>query len=214
MNETAQATLSEMLEKPGPARYDGRVALSLGAGGAIASLLLLPYALAMTQAAPPSGGRLLLIFAANFVFISSFAWIGLRAGERFGLDSPRIRGRIAGNAGQKPSHWILAIVAGIVAAIAACLLQLALPLPVDSIDMSRMPVWWKGLSASFYGGIVEETISRLFLVSVLVWLAARICRPGPAVHWAAIVIAALLFGAAHQPNWSARLEKSSAADVT
>lgn len=203
MNETVPTTLSEMLEKPAPARYDRSVALVLGAGGAIASLLLLPYALAMTQGVSPSGGQLGLVFTANLVFITLVAWIGLRAGERFGLDCPKVRNWFAGDANRNPSHWALAIIVGVAAAIAACLLQLALPLPVDSIDMNRLPAWWKGLSASFYGGIVEEILFRLFLVSVLVWLATRFCKPGPAVYWGAIVIAAVLFGAAHLPNWSA-----------
>ncbi|MBS0513850.1 MAG: CPBP family intramembrane metalloprotease [Proteobacteria bacterium] len=204
MNETTQTvTLSEMLRQPVSERRDGSVALTLGVGGAIASLLALPYGLAMTKGTSPSTGWLLASFVANFVIISLLTWIGLRAGERLGLDSPGIRGWFVHDTKLPPSHWLSAIGLGIAAAIAAWLLQLVLPLPVDSIDIHRIPVWWQGLLASFQGGIVEEAVFRLFLVSVLAWLAARVCKPSPAIYWFAIVVAAALFGAAHLPNWSA-----------
>ena len=200
MNETVvnEIALNDRLN-----RRNGAVALALGASGAIASLLVLPYALAMTQKAWPPIGGILVTFGANFVVIALLAYIGLRAGQRFGLDSPAIRRWLAGASAPPSSRWILAIVVGIVAAVAAGLLQAMLPLPADSIDVSHIPASWKGLLASFYGGIVEETAFRLFLVSVIVWLATRVLPPRPAVYWTAIVIAAILFGAAHLPNWSA-----------
>lgn len=64
------------------------------------------------------------------------------------------------------------------------------------------PNWWQGLLASFYGGISEETLCRLFLVSLLVWIGARFSRNGTAgagTYWIPIVTAAALFGVAHLP---------------
>ena len=59
---------------------------------------------------------------------------------------------------------------------------------------------WRGLLASFYGGIVEEVQSRLLLVSVFVWLLARLHPPARAWTFAmAILLTALLFGAGHLP---------------
>lgn len=200
MNETAA---NEIALNDRPIHSNGAVALALGASGAIASLLVLPYALAMTQKAWPPAGQILVTFGANFVVIALLAYIGLRAGERLGLGSPAIRRWLGRQSAPPSSRWILAIVVGVVAAVAAGLLQTALPLPMDSVDASRIPASWKGLLASFYGGIVEETAFRLFLVSVLVWLATRVLPPRPAVYWTAVVIAAILFGAAHLPNWTA-----------
>lgn len=60
---------------------------------------------------------------------------------------------------------------------------------------------WRGALASFYGGIVEETECRLFLVSLFVWLLAW-CNRRSARPWMfvlAITFAALLFGAGHLP---------------
>ena len=60
---------------------------------------------------------------------------------------------------------------------------------------------FNGFLASFYGGIAEELQLRLFLMTLLVWGVARLrgATPPPWVYWAAIVVAALLFGAGHLP---------------
>ena len=59
---------------------------------------------------------------------------------------------------------------------------------------------WKGLLASFYGGIGEEVLTRLFAMTLLVWLIAWATgrRTAP-VFWAAIILAAVGFAAAHIP---------------
>jgi len=60
---------------------------------------------------------------------------------------------------------------------------------------------WRGGLASFYGGIVEEVECRLLLVSLFVWLLARLNRrqTQPWMFVVAIALAALLFGAGHLP---------------
>jgi hypothetical protein len=55
-----------------------------------------------------------------------------------------------------------------------------------------------------YGGITEELWMRWGLVSFLAWLGWRLAqggrgRPGAAVMWTAIVLAAVLFGVGHLP---------------
>ena len=70
------------------------------------------------------------------------------------------------------------------------------------------PPAWQGLLASFYGAIPEELLLRLGLMTLLVWVGARLTRtssPRPIVMWAAIVITALLFGAGHLPTTAALL---------
>src|SRR5207245_390078 len=63
---------------------------------------------------------------------------------------------------------------------------------------------WQGLLASVYGGISEELLTRLFLVSVFAWLLSRVLR-GAIVFWSAIVLAAVLFGLGHLPATAALL---------
>ena len=66
------------------------------------------------------------------------------------------------------------------------------------------PPAWQGFLASFYGGINEEIIIRLFLMSLLVWIFFKIKRdadgkPTKVGMWLAIFISAVIFGAGHLP---------------
>jgi membrane protease YdiL (CAAX protease family) len=65
---------------------------------------------------------------------------------------------------------------------------------------------WQGFLASFYGGITEEILLRLGVMTLLVWLGALVARrhpPGSAILWGANVLAALLFGLGHLPATAA-----------
>jgi membrane protease YdiL (CAAX protease family) len=65
-----------------------------------------------------------------------------------------------------------------------------------------MPAWWQALLGSVSAGITEELLLRLGLVTFLVWLGTKLVRrrqPSPAVVWAAIGVAALVFGLGHLP---------------
>ena len=58
---------------------------------------------------------------------------------------------------------------------------------------------WQGVLAIFYGGIAEEVLMRLFLVSLFAWILIK-CRVSKnASIWIAIVISAVLFGLGHLP---------------
>ena len=190
-----------------PSPRHGSVALVLGLAGTIAALLILPYALALAPDARAQAAlvplRLFFSLLSNFVVLTAMAWLGLRIAYSLNLDSPWIRSRFHTETTLRPANWPQAALIGVVAALAAIAVQVTLPLPVESLNSNSSPEWWKGLLASFYGGIVEETMFRLFLMSLLVWLATRIWKPSPAIYWSACVIAAILFGVAHLPNWSA-----------
>lgn len=67
---------------------------------------------------------------------------------------------------------------------------------------------WQGLLASFYGGIGEEILSRLFVLSALAYLVVKVSRqPAPPLasgpFWVANIAAALLFGLGHLPATAA-----------
>ncbi|HEX9388712.1 MAG TPA: CPBP family intramembrane glutamic endopeptidase [Anaerolineales bacterium] len=72
---------------------------------------------------------------------------------------------------------------------------------------TSQPAAWKGFLASFYGGIAEEILLRLFMMSFLVWLGRFISKnsdgkPTSAVFWVANILAAVLFGLGHLPTMS------------
>lgn len=142
------------------------------------------------------------------VFCAVMAWLGLRMGHRVGLGSPLMRAWLV--ARQRPD-WtrlrpLLAVLVGIAAAVAILVLA---PL----VDRAMPPMLHppaqagaggsalNGFLASFYGGIAEELMLRLFLMTLLVWIVARVSKRQPPawVYWAAIVVAAALFGAGHLP---------------
>ncbi|MFB6141375.1 MAG: CPBP family intramembrane glutamic endopeptidase [Halosimplex sp.] len=72
----------------------------------------------------------------------------------------------------------------------------------SSVDGGPSPLF--GLLASLYGGVTEELLTRFGLVSLLAWIGWRLGGgasggPGPVVVWAAVPLAAALFGLAHLP---------------
>jgi len=69
---------------------------------------------------------------------------------------------------------------------------------------TAQPAAWKGFLASFYGGINEEILLRLIVMSFLAWLGKFISKtsegkPTKAVFWTANILAAILFGLGHLP---------------
>lgn len=187
-----------------------RVAALLGLAAAASVPLLMPYLLAlMPQLRAQVALPLPLFVAAQTaqvgVLLFVAAWFGLRVGYRFGLDAPVMR-RLTSDRqhARRAGAWAFAIALGIGVAIVSISLGAALHAvaPATAARHAAPPAWWQGLLASFYGGITEEVLSRLFLVSLFVWLGAGLLKtrqPPDAVYWSAIVLAALLFGVGHLP---------------
>ena len=75
---------------------------------------------------------------------------------------------------------------------------------------TSQPAAWKGFLASFYGGITEELLLRLFVMSLLAWLGSFINKtsdgkPTNIIFWTANILAAILFGIGHLPAVSVLL---------
>jgi membrane protease YdiL (CAAX protease family) len=142
-----------------------------------------------------------------FELLGLLSFLGLRMGHAVGLGSPLLQGLLQRRAPVwrelRPLHSVaLGVVAALVVIAASGVLDPLLPTPLHPIaDPGAGRSALNGLLASFYGGIAEELQLRLFLMTLLVWLLSRIGhRPtGPATYWAAIMIAAVLFGAGHLP---------------
>lgn len=74
----------------------------------------------------------------------------------------------------------------------------------SALTATAQPAAWKGFLASFYGGITEEILLRLFVMSLLAWLGSFISKtaegkPTTGILWTANILAAILFGIAHLP---------------
>jgi membrane protease YdiL (CAAX protease family) len=86
----------------------------------------------------------------------------------------------------------------------------------DALLPRSSPSPWLGFLGSFYGGIAEELLLRLGLMTLLVWVGTKITRSkhfSSAVIWIAIALTALLFGALHLPT-TAQLVPLTAIVVT
>jgi membrane protease YdiL (CAAX protease family) len=145
--------------------------------------------------------------------------LGMLAANRIGLGLPILEAKLSGKkVGAKIKAILpISILIGVVGSLIIIALDkwvfnpglmLQLGEQAKAINLqSGQPAAWKGLLASFYGGINEEILLRLFMMSVLAWLGKFIShtadgRPTIAVLWIANVLAAILFGLGHLPATS------------
>jgi membrane protease YdiL (CAAX protease family) len=141
--------------------------------------------------------------------------LGLRAARPMGMGAPHVervmRGKPAGIPARDAATWAAS---GVAAGLVIVGLDRTLFAGVaERLKQSgiKQPPAWKGLLASFYGGIGEELLLRLGLLSFLAaglrkLTGDRARPPSAAVMLPATVVAALAFGAGHLPA-VARLAK-------
>ena len=138
---------------------------------------VLPYAMelqgdAMAAAAEKSelSATALLALGAlqQAVMLAVFAVVGLAAARRLGLRAPLSEAWLTGRAlGAEIARWwrpaiIWGVVAGVVILGLAELFKPYMPSGFEALAVDA--TWWQGLLASFYGGIAEEVMLRLFLL--------------------------------------------------
>jgi hypothetical protein len=156
----------------------------------------------------------------NAVLFSVVILVGLLAANRVGLGLPILEARLQGEAvGRKIKSILLpSILLGVIGSLLVIALDSLVFMPMLMTELgdktaslnqeALQPAAWKGLLASFYGGIAEEILLRLGLMSVLVWLGRFVSkaedgRPTLAVLWIANILAAVLFGLGHLPATAA-----------
>lgn len=197
-------------------RRDVKVAVLLTVlcvGGAMA---VLPLALALGSAArpelgpPPMPTPLLGVLAtvqALVLFgVASFAGVALAG--RVGLRPEVLRSLANGEPLPPGTGRRLLSAAGVGTAVGLVLFALDAWVLGGGGEAGRLvgelALWKRLLAGVFYGGINEEVLMRLFLVSLAAWVLARAWRrdapaPGAAVMWSAVLLVALLFGLGHLP---------------
>lgn len=197
----------------GASRGHARLALFWAVVSVFATLAVMPYTLALLPAVAERLPVPLPVLALaqslqSGVLVFLLGWLGLRLGSAIGLDSPFARALVYSEARPRVSRsGALEVVAvGVLGALVTFALLLAIDpfMPPATTPASLQIALWKRALTPFYGGIVEELLLRLGLMTVLAWLAWRVLpgrgeRPPGAVYWFAILGAALLFGAGHLP---------------
>jgi membrane protease YdiL (CAAX protease family) len=190
-------------------------ALLLGAG-LLGVLAVLPFTFALLETVRFSTPQpdiplplvVLLSLFQNGVLLALAVAGGMFFSRRVGLQMPLVSAWTGG--GPRPALSALAM-PGLLLGAAAGAALVALEalfflrqLPPALLSLFEIPLWKRLLAGVFYGGITEELLMRLFLVSLVAWLLGRFWKtsegmPAPGAFWAAILLVAVLFGLGHLP---------------
>lgn len=182
-----------------------------------ATYAVLPYALTLQNATSevPDLPILLIGTLMNAIIYGILASIGLFLAGQIGLGLPFVESWLKKEpiGGQLRSMFLISIVVGLIVGLAILGLGMLVFKPLIAADLARLditlpkeiqPTPWQGLLASFYGGITEEVLLRLFLLTLLAWLGSRLSRdsegrPTSTVFWIANIVATIVFGLGHLP---------------
>ena len=174
---------------------------------------IMPYALTLQadilKTLPiPLPLALLLSVIQSTVLIAILLFIGLKLSKQLGLKIPILEGYIAKkNHSNIKSIIKMSVLLGILTGVVIILLDfLFIKLGVSLLEQVSVPIW-QGFLASFYGGIAEEIILRLFFMTLIVWIFSKFKKTNVIknnfIMWSSIIIAALLFGVGHLPATAA-----------
>jgi membrane protease YdiL (CAAX protease family) len=159
---------------------------------------------------------LVIQIAQNAVMFGLLTALGLFFANRIGLGLPLVEAFLRGEsvADRVRTFLPLSIAIGVIASLLIIGLESVIFQPAlmrelgNSINplnlQTAQPPAWQGFLASFYGGISEEVMLRLFVMSLFAWLGSFISKtaegkPTSAVFWIANILAAVLFGIGHLP---------------
>ena len=182
------------------------------AGAAAAFPLVFEVFRPLIENAPASLPVPLIIIigiAQNALLLAVVIGIGLLLARKLGLGAPLLESRLYGErprVNARDSLMYGALVGVIVGIVLLITLLIAAPhLPGLPFVSSARAAIWKRILVCFYGGIDEEVLTRLFLLSLIAWIGTRVFQKqkdqvSAATFWVANVIAAIVFGLGHLPN--------------
>jgi len=182
---------------------------SLFSPSVITAILVLPYVLALTPKLADVFTPLMFagsVFQSVIVF-GAATFFGLHLAQRVGFGLPVLERITTGKAWRRELKAILGISIGMGLTVTILIIFLGLAsysvsFPLFKLEMA-LPVW-NTVLASLYGGIAEEVLLRLFVMTLLVWLPWRFWKerdgtPTTVGIWAAIILSSVLFGLGHLP---------------
>jgi len=204
-------------------KFNWKVFFTLWLAAIVGTLAVLPYALTLQAstlekitATIPFGVLIIAQTIQSIVLFGIVTSIGLLLAKRIGLGAPLLERFFAGEkiADQIKPFLLPTVLFGVIGGLVIFGLDKFVFMPAltteliqggaDKIQTTR----WQGFLASFYGGIDEEILLRLFLMSLLAWLGKFIShtadgKPTAGVLWTANILAAILFGLGHLPATAA-----------
>jgi len=199
-----------------------KVFLILWLASIFAVIAVLPYSFALQSdtlqrlnlvISPP---MLIAIVLQSSIMFAIVIFAGMFFASRVGLGAPMLDAATRGEsvAGRVRAILPLSIILGVIGTLLILGLEIFFFQPAMLKELGNSaailnlqtspPAAWKGFLASFYGGIAEEILLRLFVMSFFVWLGHFVSKtaegkPTAGVIWTANILAAALFGLGHLP---------------
>jgi len=199
----------------------GKIGLLLTLGCVFGVVALIPYAMHLQEPLLreidlpiPLGFLLIISVIQNTILFAFIAFIGLYLADRTGFELPIMEKLVSRKPWRADFQDLIPLSAsvGVVSAVVIVFLDYFVFMALSGFSSTSEalqagvihPEWWMGLLASLYGGINEEVFSRLFLISLIVFLSQKMLRrktdePTGGVVWFAIIVSAILFGLSHLP---------------
>ena len=183
--------------------------LILWGAALVSAFLVIPYNLVLA-AGLYTTGELVRSAVMNGLLSALAVWVGLKLGPSLGYRIPWLSAWLRKEPpDEKPGTLrqalILGAAAGAFLLLISWLAGLAGWVPVEP-DRSLVPGPFRGLLASLYGAIFEEVQMRLFLMTLITWMALGITRflrqdrqagIKKGHYLAALLVTALLFALGH-----------------
>ena len=139
------------------------------------------------------------------IILSIAIFVGLKLAKKVGFHLPLLEALVGHNDYKKIIKNILpiSVFLGITVAVLIFVIDYLFTLQGSAISTNQnlAPVWQK-LLAAFYGGITEEILMRLFLMTLFVWIGMKVMKqtkPSKYVIIISIILAAGIFGLGHLP---------------
>jgi len=178
---------------------------------AVTSMLVIPYQAALAPELAQMGALLYVnAFIQGLIIFSIASFLGLLLSRKVGFNLPVLEG---GNRWERLKSILLpSILWGVLSGVLIILAEIVFQGLSVSILQEEMHVpVWAAFLASFYGGIAEEVLMRLFALSLIVWLISKIKKteeglPTDWSVWVAIILTSILFGLGHLPFTSVLID--------
>jgi len=205
--------------------FNWKLFLILWLGAVFGSIAVIPYTLTLQsemlqslELPMPLPVLFTLQILQGAVLLGIITALGLLLANRIGLGAPILESMLQKESVTEKIKSILpvSIILGVIAGLLIIGLDVLVFQPllvqelgeqINAISENIQPPAWQGFLASFYGGIAEEILLRLFFMSLLAWLGSFIIKPingkaNTTVLWIANILAAIVFGLGHLPTAS------------
>lgn len=175
----------------------------------ISAIMVMPYAFTLAAGFGLKITPVLIVaqIVQSAVLFSLLIFFGLRMAGQVGFGLPLLEGALKGEKQGDKLKPIVKQAAGLGVLASVLIILFSLPFGSMSLDFLKAEIaipTWKTFLASFYGGVAEEVLLRLFLMTLFVWIIFKIKKtadgkPTVASIWFAIIFSSVIFGLGHLP---------------